>query len=87
MEGRVPAVTTAAIQPGPTRDVPDMGSPVSSVRGHLCIRIICWDVRTRELCDRVSGALKGLYSCGFFFCKIWGPYGVGALGRKIWIYP
>lgn len=87
MEGRVPAVTTPAIHPGPTGYMPDVGSPVSCVRGHLCIRIICWDIRTREVCDRVSGTLKGPYRCGFTFSKIWGPYGVDALERKIWIYP
>lgn len=63
------------------------GIPCDSVPGYLCIRIICWDVRSREVCGRVSGALEGPYRCGFTFRKIWGPYGVGALERKVWIYP
>lgn len=34
------------------RDVPGMGSRVSPVCGHLCIRVMSWGYMTGEVCGR-----------------------------------
>lgn len=73
-------------QPEVPRDVPGLGSRVSPVCGHLCIRVMSWDVGIGEVCGRASGVLKGLYGCIVIFRKpsrTWGPYRAGALGREI----